>query len=604
LTLGCNAGAMRGTRRRASYLAAAALAVSSVAIAVAAVVLVRTNWQRREPGVFGWTVAETVFFTAGWASVVAAECVGLWLWWRDPRARTGFWLWLAGAALGLWFIGTYWPNPWGTQFTFAIYAFRPALAMAILGWPTGRPTRQIGRWILALAVLYPIEGLVGTLFAGPVEPHWPENPLTRFDVPWVEQLLGSIGAWLLLFFPAVVVIIVLVRQRRALPPAAAGLVTPVMVAGVIVAATDLITVVLTSIDPSLLFDNASHHETLIGTVVLTQNYAQGALAALGLAIASQGRNRVVRSVDRIGHIDLGRPTAATAPSNVLSELLSDPSARAIYPIGEGRWIDAAGEPVVLDHRTRRLTPVVGEDDGTIAIIDSDADVTVHPMLMESASATVLSRLMNERAYANARARELELVGLQHAILDASDNSRRRLERDLHDGAQQRLVGLALSARLLERTPTSEGRIALRTEVLHATEELRGLLDDALPSVLTLGLSAGLTTLAATSPVPVRLRVDDVAAADPLTITIWFIANEGVANAVKHAEARQIEIDVMCGRSEVRLVVRDDGRGGAPSAPPGIITRVAEAGGTLTFVSPPGRGTTIDVTLPHVWGEGS
>jgi signal transduction histidine kinase len=593
---------MHGMRRRASYLPATALVLSSVAIAVASVVLVRTNWQRREPAASGWTVSETVFFTAGWASIVAAECVGLWLWWRNPRARTGLWLWLAGAVLGLWFIGTYWPNPWGTQFTFAIYAFRPALAMAILGWPTGRPTRRVGRWILALAVVYPVEGFVGTLFAGPVPAFWPENPLTRFDVPWVQQLLGSIGAWLLLFLPAVVVIIVLVRQRRALPPAAAGLVTPVVVAGVIVAATDLATVVLTSIDPSILFDNNAHHETLVGTVVLTQNYAQGALAALGLAIASQGRRRVVRSVDRIGHIDLGRPSAATAPSNVLPELLSDPSARAIYPIGEGRWVDATGEPATLDHGTRRLTPVVGQDDVSIAMIDSDIDVTVHPMLLESASATVLKRLMNERADANARARELELVALQHSILDASDNSRRRLERDLHDGAQQRLVGLALTARLLERSPTCEGRVALRTELLQATEELRDLLDGALPSVLTLGLRAGLTTLAATSPVPVRLRVDDVAAADPLTIIIWFIANEGVANAVKHAAARQIEIDVMCGRSEVRLVVRDDGSGGVPSAPPGIVARVAEAGGTLVFVSPPGRGTTIDVTLPQVGGE--
>src|SRR5215831_6276701 len=157
---------MRGKRRRASWLAVAALVLSSVAIAMASIVLVRTNWQRREPGVFGWTVAETAIFTAGWTSVVAAEFVGLWLWWRSPGARTGFWLWLAGAALGVWFIGTYWPNPWATQLTYAIYAFRPALAMAILGWPTGRPTRRVRRWILAIAVAYPIEGFVATLFAG------------------------------------------------------------------------------------------------------------------------------------------------------------------------------------------------------------------------------------------------------------------------------------------------------------------------------------------------------------------------------------------------------------------------------------------------------
>src|SRR5262245_13433681 len=109
--------------RRLSWAGACVLPLTASAIATSAVVFVRANWQWRDPAVFGWTVAESVLLTAGWTSVGAAELVGLYLWWRSPGLRTGLWLWLAGASLGLWFIGTYWPNPWGMQLTWGIYVF-------------------------------------------------------------------------------------------------------------------------------------------------------------------------------------------------------------------------------------------------------------------------------------------------------------------------------------------------------------------------------------------------------------------------------------------------------------------------------------------------
>jgi signal transduction histidine kinase len=573
------------------------LTLASLAVAIGAVVLARANWQWRDPAVFGWTVAESVLFTAGWTSVIAAEFVGLYLWWRSPGLRTGFWLWVAGASLGLWFIGTYWPHALGMQLTWAIYMFRPALAMAILGWPTGRPTARIRRWIVVVSVGVLLLGILGTLFASePPAPGWPADPLGPFEVAWVAQLAHSLLAWGGLFAPAVAVVVVLVRQRRALPPAAARLVTPLTVAGVIVALTDVVTIILTTADPLLLFDDYSHHETLLGATVLTVNYAQGALAAVGLLIASRVRRRVSAVADRLLEIDLGRSSSSSELSEVLPTLLGDPSARSLYPVDE-RWVDITGAAASVHDPNRAETTVRGRDGETLAMIEYNADVAVHRAQLETAAATIVSRLANERASALARSRQLELIALQHAVLDASDGARRQLERDLHDGAQQRLVGLALSARLLARTPSPHGRAELHTDMARAATELRELVEQGVPSVLGSGLHAGLMTLAATAATPVRVRVDeDVPATDPLTVVLWFIACEAVTNSIKHAAAHEIRITVTNRGETLRLVVADDGQGGVAVAPAAIVARIADAGGRLSFVSPRGAGTTIDASF--------
>jgi signal transduction histidine kinase len=187
--------------------------------------------------------------------------------------------------------------------------------------------------------------------------------------------------------------------------------------------------------------------------------------------------------------------------------------------------------------------------------------------------------------------------LQHAILDASDGARRQLERDLHDGAQQRLVGLALNARLLARAPSRDGRAVLHTDMARAATELRELVERGVPSVLGSGLHAGLVTLAATAAIPVRVHVDkDVPATDPLAVVLWFIASEAVANALKHAAAHEVRIDVTNRGEMLRLVVADDGSGGVALPPAAIVARTADAGGRLSFASPRGAGTEIDATF--------
>jgi signal transduction histidine kinase len=574
------------------------LTLTSLVIAISGVVLVRANWQWRDPGSFGWTLAESVLFTAGWTSVVTAEMVGLYLWWRSPGLRTGFWLWLAGASLGLWFVGTYWPNPWGMQLTWGIYVFRLALAMAILGWPTGRPTARIRRWIIVVSIGVLLLGTMGTLFASaPPGVGWPDDPVGRFDVAWAGQLAHSVLAWAGLFAPAVAVVVVLVRQRRALPRAAARLVTPLTVAGVIVALTDVVTVILTTADQSLLFDDFSHHETLLGATVLTVNYAQGALAAVGLLIACRGRRRVSAVADRLLEIDLGRSSTSSELSVVLPSLLGDPSARSLYPVDDGRWVDITGAPARVHEPDRAETMVIGRNGEELAMIEYDDDVLVHRAQLQTAAATIVSRLANETASALARARQLELIALQHAVLDASDSARRQLERDLHDGAQQRLVGLALTARLLARTPSRDGRAALHADMARAATELQDLVERGVPSVLGSGLHAGLMTLAATAAIPVRVRVDeDVPATDPLTVVLWFIACEAVANSIKHAAAREVRVEVTNRGEMLRIVVADDGCGGVAVAPAAIVARTADAGGRLSFASPRGAGTVIEASF--------
>jgi signal transduction histidine kinase len=212
------------------------------------------------------------------------------------------------------------------------------------------------------------------------------------------------------------------------------------------------------------------------------------------------------------------------------------------------------------------------------------------------------------AIANAATRA-ELIASRARIVGAADNARRRLERDLHDGAQQRLVSLGLQLRLAESTvPTEFG--VLRAELSDVVGGLTGVLTDLQeisrgihPAILSEGgLGAALKTLARRSPVPVKLDLGaECRLPETVEVGAYYVVAEALTNAAKHARASEVNVGAKCDGANLSLLIRDDGTGGADpgngSGLVGLIDRVEALGGDMKIESPRGIGTTLHVTIP-------
>jgi signal transduction histidine kinase len=191
---------------------------------------------------------------------------------------------------------------------------------------------------------------------------------------------------------------------------------------------------------------------------------------------------------------------------------------------------------------------------------------------------------------------------------AEDSQRRRIERDLHDGAQQRLVALALQLRIAQRELATTSQRAATvlgdavTELRATVDELRELTRGILPPVLTdEGLAVALRTAAARLPLPVTLDVSSERFPPTIEATCWYVACEAMANAVKHATASTIQLSLHRNGDTVVLDVRDDGAGGAAVVSggglQGLSDRVAAVGGRFYVISPQGDGTRLTAELP-------
>ncbi len=211
------------------------------------------------------------------------------------------------------------------------------------------------------------------------------------------------------------------------------------------------------------------------------------------------------------------------------------------------------------------------------------------------------------ALAHVDARE-QLAASRARIVEAADAARRRIERDLHDGAQQRLVSLALTLRRLEPSLEQDSAAtrelaAARAELDAALEELRELARGIHPSILTdRGLEDALAAVAGRSDVPVELNLDSCEELpQSVQTTAYFVVLEALANASKHARPGRIEVRVAVDERHATVEVRDDGNGGADPARgsglSGLSDRVSALGGTLEIESPAGAGTTVRTRIP-------
>jgi signal transduction histidine kinase len=248
----------------------------------------------------------------------------------------------------------------------------------------------------------------------------------------------------------------------------------------------------------------------------------------------------------------------------------------------------------------------------IAALVHDPALGERQELLDAVSTAAGLALENERLQAELRAQLDELTDSRARIVEAGDRARQRLERNLHDGAQQRFVALSMALGLMEsKLPgdpeaARELLVAARTELTEGLEELREIARGLHPAVLTeRGLEAALDALTARSPVPVALAgVPTERLPENVEATAYFVVAEALTNVARYSGASRASVEMRRANGMLVLEVSDDGVGGADPAAGsglrGLADRVAAVEGRLTVSSPQGAGTTIRVEIPGAW----
>jgi signal transduction histidine kinase len=303
----------------------------------------------------------------------------------------------------------------------------------------------------------------------------------------------------------------------------------------------------------------------------------------------------------------------TVPTGPVRELLAaslgDHSVNIAYWLPDREaFVDESGRRVEMPEAASGRTWTAVERDGRrVAAIVHDVALDTSPELVHAAAAASSLAIDNERLKADLRARLEELRVSRLRIVEAADAARRRIERDLHDGAQQQLVSLSLQLRVLRGRVKAEPPLAglvdeLSAQLAQALAELRELARGIHPAVLTdHGLGPAITALAERSPLPVEAEVEEGRRPAPVEAAAYFVVAEALTNVVKYARASYAAVRIERRGDRLLVTVADDGLGGAAigagSGLRGLQDRVAAVGGTLSIDSPPGEGTRLEATLP-------
>jgi signal transduction histidine kinase len=306
-------------------------------------------------------------------------------------------------------------------------------------------------------------------------------------------------------------------------------------------------------------------------------------------------------------VEVGESRSGTLRDE-LARALGDPDLEVGYWLpNAGVFVDSEGRPfTVPDSSSDRSVTIIEGDGAPVAALVHDPAVLDDPGLRDAVSSAAQLAAANARLQAEVRAQVAELRESRRRILEAGDEERRRLERRLHEGAEQRLERLAEQ---LRRTRLSAGTDAARERIdrseaqLERTlDELRQLAQGLHPRVLAeAGLSGALASLAERAPVPVEVVASAAELPAEAEAAAFFLCSEALANVAKHASASRVSISVTTADGRVRIEIEDDGLGGADPARGtglrGLSDRVEALGGTLRLESPAGGGTHLTAEIP-------
>jgi signal transduction histidine kinase len=470
----------------------------------------------------------------------------------------------------------------------------------LLTFPSGRLTGRLDRWLMGAVVALmcvPILAMLDGNKAGLRCPDCPDNLLQivnnnreAMNLLNLQRLLGS--AVLL-----AIVIVLIRRWVRASAPRRRA-VAPVLVAGcatfvalAVTATLDLFGDPLSALPAHVFFYLMATVPIAVLYVFLQRQLDRGGVAGLV--------------------VELGTPRVGADLRLALARTLGDPSLElAFWFPAEQCYVDADGAAVQLpEHDAGRSATVVERDGQPIAALLHDPVLEDNVELVQSVCAAASLALENERLQAELRARLVELQASRARLVGATDAERRRIERDLHDGTQQRLVSIAMSLGLLEsKLPAGEGEARpllheTREALTLALAELRELTHGITPPLLVeQGLAPALDDLCRRATLPVHLRLQvDRRLPDEVESAAYFMVSEALTNAAKHSHGSEVRVLATCAGQTLTVEVSDDGIGGAGTAGGsgvrGLADRVEALGGRFTVSSPPGRGTTLRAEIP-------
>jgi signal transduction histidine kinase len=521
-----------------------------------------------------------------------------------PQARTGRLIMLAGL---LWLASGFRRSGDPMLFTAGVvltYTPIPLLIQIGLGYPTGRLRKRWERWYVGGCWFLATAGVAAEwLFFDPrsvraTHASTSHNLLLVRDAPAIAGTV-QVAVGVLAFVLAAVLVAAMVsrwrsgtRPRRAefAPVAVAGLIGfAVFAAGLLMAANTRLT------------------GPWIGWLL---NLRSPTMALLPLVVAfALSRNHFARAAIKSAVIEIGAAPISEGFGDALRRALHDPSlALWTYSDKDGCYLDEDGLRRSLSQiPSSRGVTTLGRYGVPFGAVIYDESLSAHPELLAAVRSGTTLALEHERLHRELQARLSEVQRSRERIVTSGDVQRRRIVRDLHDGAQQHLVASAIHlrrARQATEDPRVRDLIARGADELKAAlTELRNLAAGVYPAVLADGgLAGALTSLAERTPLPVEI-IDTTTTRPPAHIELaaYFIAAETVTNACKHAEASHVQIRLRQDDAMLRLDVRDDGCGGASfvagGGMSGLSDRATTLGGTFTVDSPHGGGTSIAATLP-------
>ena len=529
---------------------------------------------------------------------------GLFAWWRRPSNRFGALM----TAVGFTFLlSALTASDNSVVFTAGVIlsgVYLVVFAHMVLAYPDGRLERRWHAWLLGVGYFLTLFGMVPQLLWGFKEDMQcdgcPESALLVGSNDTLRNVLDAATSLLGIGVVAVVLVILLRRWARATSPQRRAL-APVLWSGVVML------VLLAS---------------QLGSGAIGSSRLTDALGVAGLIVfasvpwvflISLVRSRVVRAgaVSEL-LLALGEAPGTGTLRCRLAEALGDSSLDLVFWLEDKRkWVDYEGHVVELPREgdpVRAWTEVVLEDRRVGAILH-DVTLREEPELLRSVAAAAGLAMENERLQAQLRARVEELRTSRARIVEAGTQERRRLERNLHDGAQQRLVALSLTLRLaqgkLRQDPDKADELinGAQEELTLALGELRELARGIHPAILSdRGLGAALEALAGRAPIAVQLaELPERPLPEAIEAAAYFVVAEALTNVVKYAHASQATVSVSQVNGHAVVEIADDGIGGADpgrgSGLRGLADRVSALDGNMQLDSPAGAGTRLRAEIP-------
>ncbi len=528
---------------------------------------------------------------------------GLFAWWRRPANLVGPLMYLTG---WFWFFNVWFLSNTTAFFLLGFllstvsYAF---LIHLLLVFPDERLETRLEGWVVAGGYfVVSVMQLTAALLIDPALngcEDCPENPLlvtsnqTPYDI-W-SPLQSALGIAVLTGL-----VVALVRRWRTWPQTRRQQFAPVLWAGGLslsLISLQLAVDLLGGPDPVA---QAIFFVALVPFAVIPFAFLAGLL-----------RSRLSRA-EAVSDLVAGLSASAEGRGlrDAVAEALSDPSVELAYWVPRtGTYVDADGVRVELPTEgDDRLWADVTHDGRRVGAIIHDGTLDDAADLVSTIASAAGLRMENEQLDAELRARLEELRASRARIVEAGYRERRRVERDLHDGAQQRLLALALNLKLarsrIDEDPAEAGELLdeVSAELEQATAELRELARGIHPGLLTdRGLVPALEALAARAPVPVELETDiEKRAAPGVEAAAYFLVSEALANVAKHAEAQRAAVSISRSNGALVVEVTDDGRGGADpsgSGLQGLADRVEALDGEFTVSNRGSGGTVVRASIP-------